>query len=141
MTPPDIQSRFWTTVVIAVPCLAFGGFEFMTTLRFVLYAEASHGVVVSASQRGDGQYTMFKGYPEVITFSDSDGNEHTTTLYYGQPGHHPPGSSVKILYNRYDPARTARYGFAAQLWLIPGAFLFIGAFGLTGAFVIRNRGY
>ncbi|HEX8437799.1 DUF3592 domain-containing protein [Archangium sp.] len=127
-------------LVIAAPCLAFGGFNFMHTLRFVLYAEAAQGVVVSESSRGDGSYIMFKGYPEMITFSDSAGNVHTTTLYYGQPGHRM-GKTVKILYKQHDPAGTARYGGADQLWVLSGAFLGIGAMWLTGAFVVRKRGY
>jgi hypothetical protein len=140
MTPLEIQSRFWAMVVIAAPCLAFGGFEVMSTLRFVLYAEESQGVVLSESSRGDGTYITFKGYPEVVRFSDSYGTEHTTTLYTGQPSHRL-GKTVKILYKRHDPARTARYGHGDQLWTIPGAFLFVGALCLTGAFVLRKRGY
>jgi hypothetical protein len=127
-------------LVIAVPCLAFGGFNFMHTLRFVLYAEAAQGVVLTESSRGDGTYIMFKGYPEQISFSDSSGKVHTTTLYYGQPGFRM-GKTVKILYKQHDPAGTARYGDAGQLWPLSVAFLFIGAMWVYGAFVVRKRGY
>jgi hypothetical protein len=140
MSSSDSENRFRAMLVIAVPCLAFGGFDFMRTLRFVAYSEAANGVVASESSRGDGTYIMFKGYPELITFSDSNGNVHTTTLYYGQPGHRL-GKTVKILYKQYDPAGTARYGEANQLWILPGAFLFIGALWMYGAFVVRKRGY
>jgi hypothetical protein len=140
MSSSDSKSRFWAMIIIAVPCLAFGGFHFMNTLRFVLYAEAAQGVVMTESSRGDGTYIMFKGYPELISFSDSSGKEHTTTLYYGQPGHRI-GKTVKILYKQYDPAGTARYGDAGQLWIFSGPFLFIGAMGVYGAFVVRKRGY
>ncbi|QRN97409.1 hypothetical protein JRI60_52185 [Archangium violaceum] len=127
-------------IVIAVATLAFSGFEFLRTFRFVLYAEAAQAVVVSSS-RERGQYLMFKGYPERVTFSDSSGNEHTAAIYYGQPGLHRLGKTVKVLYKEYDPVGTARYGDASQLWLLPGAFLFVGAMGLYSAFVVRNRGY
>ncbi|WP_326522548.1 DUF3592 domain-containing protein [Archangium lipolyticum] len=128
-------------IVIAVAILAFGGFDFLRTLRFVLYAEAAHAEVVSVSSQGDGQHIMFKGYPERVTFSDSHGNVHTATIYYGQSNPHRLGKTVKVLYNEYDPAGTARYGDAARLWIPPGAFLFVGAMGLYCAFVARNRGY
>ncbi|AKJ00575.1 Hypothetical protein AA314_02201 [Archangium gephyra] len=91
-------------------------------------------MVVSSSSRGDGQYQTFIGYPEVLTFSDSDGTEHTTTLYNGQPTNRRPGTTVKLLYWRHDPAGTARYGDAGQLWGLSGAFLFVGALWLFGMF-------
>lgn len=136
----SLESRFWGTLAIAVPCLVFGGFDFLRTASFVLHAEPAQAVVVSASSRKSGQYRTFKGYPEVVTFSDSDGNEHTATVY-GQPGRHQPGTSVKILYKLYDPAGTARYAYPGQLWALPGSMLVIGLGGVTGAFVIRKRGY
>ncbi len=77
----------------------------------------------------------------MITFSDSYGNVHTTTLYYGQPGRHPQGSTVKLLYKKHDPAGTVRYGEAGQLWVVSNAFLLIGAIWLAGAFKVRKDGY
>ncbi|MCY1074515.1 DUF3592 domain-containing protein [Archangium lansingense] len=134
------NSRAWALLVIAVPFLAVGGFGFLRTSRFVLHAEAAHGVVVSSSTRGDGQYMTFIGYPEVITFSDSSGNAHTTTLYNGQPSNRQPGTTVKLLYWRTNPVGTARYGDAKQLWGMSGGLLFIGALWLFGMFRSWNRG-
>lgn len=128
------KSRAWALLVIAVPFLAVGGFGVLRTSRFVLHAEAAHGVVVSSSRRGDGQYMTFIGYPEVITFSDSSGGVHTPTLYNGQPSNRQPGTPVKILYWLNDPAGTARYADAGQLWGMSGAFLFVGALWLYGMF-------
>jgi hypothetical protein len=137
----SLDNRVWSTLAIAVPCLVFGIFDFLRTAAFVLHAESANAVVVSESTRHNGQYRTFKGYPEVVTFSDPDGNAHTATVYYGQPGHHPKGTSVKILYKLYDPAGTARYAYFGQLWMLSTAMLAIGLMGTTGAFVIRARGY
>jgi hypothetical protein len=133
------NSRAWALLVIAVPFLAFGGFGVLRTSRFVLNAKEAQGVVVSSSSRGDGQYMTFVGYPEVITFSDSYGNVHTTTIYNGQPTNRQPGTTVKILYWLKDPVGTARYGDAEQLWGMSRAFLFAGALWLFGMFLSWNR--
>lgn len=137
----SLETRFRTTVVIAVCCLAVGGFEFLRTASFVLRAEQAPAVVVTASSRGSGQYRMFKGHPEVVEFSDLDGVVHTATVYYGQPGRHPPGTTVKILYKPLDPAGTARHGDFGQLWTLSGVLMLMGALFLTGAFAVRRRGY
>jgi hypothetical protein len=133
------NSRAWALIFIAGCFLAVGGFGSLRTLRFVLYAKEAQGVVVSSSERGDGQYMTFIGYPEVIKFSDSDGVEHTTTLYNGQPTNHRPGTPVKILYWWNDPARTARYGDSKQLWGLSRGFLLVGALWLFGAFSSWKR--
>ncbi|MDY7232405.1 DUF3592 domain-containing protein [Hyalangium rubrum] len=137
----SLETRFRITVVLAVCCLAIGGFDFLRTASFVLNAEQAHAVVVTASSRGSGQYRMFKGHPEVVEFSDLDGIVHTTTLYYGQPGRHPPGTTVEVLYKPYDPAGTARYRDSGQLWTLSGCLMLMGALFLAGALAVRKRGY
>jgi len=132
--------RSFTMLIIAVPFLAFGGFKFLHTSRFALHAQVAHGVVVSASHRGDGQYRTFEGYPNVVTFTDSYGKEHTTTIYYGQPGHYQPGTPIKLLYKQHDPAGTARDGNPRQLWGLSSGFLLAGALWLCGMFWLRAHG-
>ncbi|HZI08116.1 MAG TPA: DUF3592 domain-containing protein [Archangium sp.] len=134
------NSRAWALLVIAVPFLAVGGFGLLRTSQFVLRAEATDGVVVASSHRGDGQYMTFVGHPEVLTFSDSDGNVHTTTIYNGQPSNRQPGTTVKLLYRRSNPAGSARYGDAKQLWGFSGGLVFIGALWLFGMFLSWTRG-
>ena len=82
----------------------------------------------------------FVGHPEVLTFSDSDGNVHTTTIYNGQPSNRQPGTTVKLLYRRSNPAGSARYGDAKQLWGFSGGLVFIGALWLFGMFLSWTRG-
>jgi hypothetical protein len=76
----------------------------------------------------------------VLTFKDSYGNEHTTTIYYGQPSNHQPGTTVMLLYRQRDPAGTARSGDANQLWGLSIAFLSADALWLYGMFRARIHG-
>ncbi|WP_163990324.1 DUF3592 domain-containing protein [Pyxidicoccus caerfyrddinensis] len=135
------ETGFRIIFVVSVSCLVIGVVGLLRTASFVLSAEPANAVVVTASSRGDGQYRLFKGYPEVVQFSDLNGIVHTPTVYYGQPGRHPPGTAVKVLYKQLDPAGTARYGHFGQLWVLPGCVTLMGAMFLFAAFVVRNRVY
>jgi hypothetical protein len=135
------DNRFRTMSVISVCFLALGALALLHAASFVLSAEPASAVVVAASSRGSGQYRLFKGHPEVVRFSDVDGIEHTATVYYGQPGRHPRGSTVQLLYKPSDPVGTARYGDFGQLWAVPSALVMLGAISLVGAFSVRSHGY
>lgn len=136
---PELGFRI--LVVASVSCLVIGGLGLLRTASFVLSAKPANAVVLTASSQGDGQFSFFKGAPEVVQFSDLNGIVHTPTLYYGQSGRHPPGTSVKVLYKQLDPAGTARHADFGQLWLLPVCVMLLGAIFLYTAFGVRSRMY
>jgi hypothetical protein len=130
-----LESRIWTTIVIAVPCLLYGGFDFIRTASFVARSEAAEATVV-----GVGDQVAMKGYPVALTFSDSNGQVQSLTLYSGRRMRYPPGTTAEILFKIDDPSGTARFARIVDLWALPGSLLLLGAAGLTAAMILRRRG-